>query len=572
MKKLLYSSLVLGLALCFSSALRAQNMYDALNFSTNEYFGPARSMALGNAVTAIGGDLGTIGINPAGSAVASYSQLTFTPGLNISIVNSSFDNGQGNNVPSGNVRDKGFVIPNFGASIVFDTGNRKGLRSFVFAVTSNQTSQYSFYSEAYGSNNQTAKSGEMAAAAYGFAESALGNYNSFDSSNIPWDVLTAYQAGQFGSFGYDGEYAGVGEYIAADGLHYVPGRLTQASLRTKSGSKNDLVFNFGANISDRLYLGFNLGVPSGTYTYEEYFNEAAEDPANFPIIFLDGNNEVETNYRGSSNTYMYTADIDGIYAKFGAILRPVAGLRLGAAFQAPARYTISERWQYAATSTFGDSRFNGNMTSPQGNYSYQLRTPYILDLGVAYTVGSVGFVSVDYELMDYSVMRFTDLHAPDMVTDAFYDINQANRNFAGVSNSLRLGVEFKLLPSLSLRAGYSTTSCPERYWTNDRGQTVDADSYLANFDDYQSGLLRLVKSRYYDEPTRSFSFGAGYSSSDSFFIDLAFKKTTYSDSSFRPYYDYINYDEAGNQVNQSSPLITTNRSLINIVCTLGWRF
>ena len=158
MKKLLYSSLVLGLALCFSSALRAQNMYDALNFSTNEYFGTARSMALGNAVTAIGGDLGTIGINPAGSAVASYSQLTFTPGLNISIVNSSFDNGQGNNVPSGNVRDKGFVIPNFGASIVFDTGNRKGLRSFVFAVTSNQTSQYSFYSEAYGSNNQTAKS------------------------------------------------------------------------------------------------------------------------------------------------------------------------------------------------------------------------------------------------------------------------------------------------------------------------------------------------------------------------------------------------------------------------------
>ena len=124
MKKLLYSSLVLGLALCFSSALRAQNMYDALNFSTNEYFGTARSMALGNAVTAIGGDLGTIGINPAGSAVASYSQLTFTPGLNISIVNSSFDNGQGNNVPSGNVRDKGFVIPNFGASIVFDTGNR----------------------------------------------------------------------------------------------------------------------------------------------------------------------------------------------------------------------------------------------------------------------------------------------------------------------------------------------------------------------------------------------------------------------------------------------------------------
>ena len=55
-------------------------------------------------------------------------------------------------------------------------------------------------------------------------------------------------------------------------------------------------------------------------------------------------------------------------------------------------------------------------------------------------------------------------------------------------------------------------------------------------------------------------------------MDLAFKKTSYSNSSFRPYYDNINYDEAGNQVNQSSPLITSSRELINIVCTLGWRF
>ena len=53
-------------------SLSAQNMYDAINLSRNEYLGTARSMALGNAVTAVGGDLGMIGINPAGSAVASY--------------------------------------------------------------------------------------------------------------------------------------------------------------------------------------------------------------------------------------------------------------------------------------------------------------------------------------------------------------------------------------------------------------------------------------------------------------------------------------------------------------------
>ena len=72
-----------------AAAAGAQNMYDAINFSRNEYYGSARSMALGNAVTAVGGDLGTIGINPAGSAVANYGQLTITPGVSISAVGSA---------------------------------------------------------------------------------------------------------------------------------------------------------------------------------------------------------------------------------------------------------------------------------------------------------------------------------------------------------------------------------------------------------------------------------------------------------------------------------------------------
>lgn len=68
-------------------------MYDAINLSRNVYFGTARSMALGNAVTALGGDLGTVGINPAGSAVASYGQLTITPGIMVSSVASEYSSG-----------------------------------------------------------------------------------------------------------------------------------------------------------------------------------------------------------------------------------------------------------------------------------------------------------------------------------------------------------------------------------------------------------------------------------------------------------------------------------------------
>lgn len=44
-------------------AVRAQTMYDGLTFSQNNYYGTARSIGMGNAMTAVGGDLGSIGIN-----------------------------------------------------------------------------------------------------------------------------------------------------------------------------------------------------------------------------------------------------------------------------------------------------------------------------------------------------------------------------------------------------------------------------------------------------------------------------------------------------------------------------
>ena len=62
----------------------AQTAYDALLFSENNYEGSARTVAMGNAFTALGGDLGSIGLNPAGSAVAGYSQITLTPALTFS--------------------------------------------------------------------------------------------------------------------------------------------------------------------------------------------------------------------------------------------------------------------------------------------------------------------------------------------------------------------------------------------------------------------------------------------------------------------------------------------------------
>ena len=73
-----------ALLLCLGAAAGAQNMYDAIAFSQTNNFGTARSAALGGAGTALGGDLGMVATNPAGSAVAGYGQAVVTQNISIS--------------------------------------------------------------------------------------------------------------------------------------------------------------------------------------------------------------------------------------------------------------------------------------------------------------------------------------------------------------------------------------------------------------------------------------------------------------------------------------------------------
>ena len=559
---------ILAIAVLLTAAIGAgaQNMYDAITYSQNHYFGTARSMSMGNAVTALGGDLGSVGINPAGSAVSSYGQFVITPGVTISSVSSAYSaEGERAYGPASPLSDTRMNLPNIGFSMNYRTGNASGVKSVTFSVLSNQTNNYLFSSEAFGSNSQTSKIAEFANSATGYYEDVLRRYSSFNDSDIPWDILTAYQGGMFGPYYADGDYAGVTEAIGRKGdflFPYVPGALAQSSYQYKRGSKNDLVLNFAANVSDRVYVGVNVGLPTARYRYSETFYESPVNPDLFLISFEEG----DTYFLRGVYNYMYNANIDGIYAKFGVIVRPTDALRFGASFQTPTAFTISETWEDYASTSFDDPYFDDSETSPTGEYSYSLRSPYRASFGLAYTFGGQGLFSVDYELADYSVMRFSDIRRERMNSEEFVYVNKVNRYFAGLEHNLRAGVEFKLNPEVAVRAGYTLTTSPERYWTSSSGQTVTAD----NFDPYDDHTL--VTPHYYGDRTQSFAFGLGYSSPGSFFADIAARLTQYPASTFAPYYTYDSYDSTGTLLSIDSPRVLNNRKLWNVSLTLGWRF
>src|SRR6478609_3595738 len=73
MKKYMYL-----LALGLSMSLQAQNVTDAMRFAQTDLNGTARFRAMSGAFGALGGDLSSLNVNPAGSAVYNHNEMGFT--------------------------------------------------------------------------------------------------------------------------------------------------------------------------------------------------------------------------------------------------------------------------------------------------------------------------------------------------------------------------------------------------------------------------------------------------------------------------------------------------------------
>lgn len=534
-----------------------QGAYEALLFSRNDYEGTARSVAMGNAFTALGGDLGAVSINPAGSAVAGYSQLTLTPSITFA---SSTANG--NPLPGATSADyfeKQFRshayrggVPNVGLTYDFPTGRKSGIKNITFGFVMNQSN--SWCEDVY-ANGTNANTSFAAAAAVNATENlailnesnpdpryTYQDYLSTDAYKIgiPWKDVVGYRGGVFSQVGTSGEeFIGATEILFDNGDIQQGGQVDQTYGRHVTGNKYDYIFNFGMNISDFIYVGANLGITSVSYDQNEYFKEAAVDKYDFENVFIDAEDVEHTTYfQDLTYRYSYSANGAGVYGKFGIIVTPGNGLRVGAAIQTPTALTITEKYLQSATTNFSDSQFSASAESPLGDYTYTITSPLLANFGVAYTLGKSGVFSADYEVADYSSMKYhIDRHEmSDGDVDYFESVNEEIRSSYGTAHMLRLGAELRPLSELAVRAGYNLTTSAMK------------DKNIS----------------------QSLAFGLGYASKGSFFADLACRYSFASREYYMPYGDY-QFDSNGDIVNYS-PEILIKSSNWKLLLTLGWRF
>jgi len=541
MKRILTAVLLAGLA--FEAG--AQNWLDALNFSDNDYLGTARSVGMGNAMTAVGGDLGSLTFNPAGSAVAGYSQFTLTPGLGISTVvaqGTTLDGSVYGFEDQVKQRMTQMKFPNFGAMMVYDTRNKRGLKRVTFGLVGNMTRDYTSRIHASGTNDRTSLAGSLASQADGYPESVLNG--DFYQEGIPsWETMVGYQGGLYDPIqGIENGYCGLTECVLDNGNIVLADRIGQGYALNRKGYKYDVLMNLGLDFSDKFYLGANIGVTSLVYQYDETRSETALSGGDYPSGFQ--NLDVRSSYRDEGT---------GIYAKIGFIARPFSGLRIGAAIQTPTLLGIRETYGLDAYSKADDEGMSA--ATPVDEWYYNLRTPFRVNAGVAYTIGQVGLVSADYEYTDYRKMAFS---APDGY-DTSYDFSDTNldiRDICGPAHALRLGAELKPAPEMAIRVGYNLTTGAQYNWLNS-DYTVDP----LTSDERKAQLRSAV------------SFGLGYSSGGSFFADVAVRFQYLPNEYIIPYY-YYGWDDQGTYIDNSvsTPEICAQASLCNALLTLGWRF
>ncbi|TLX78440.1 hydrocarbon degradation protein [Labilibacter sediminis] len=300
---------------------------------------------------------------------------------------------------------------------------------------------------------------------------------------------------------------------------YAEDKVDQTKLIEKDGYSGEFNLTTGANISNLLLIGASLNFTSMRYkenaNYYEQYSENNGEPAY----------DVFSQY--SINNYL-NASGTGVNLKFGLIIKPVSNARLGFSYHSPTWYKIEEDYG----STVNASYFNHDNSEGyyDGRFDYKLNTPEKLIASAAYIIGKVAILSFDYEYINYASSKFK---ANSNSYQDFEFINEQNRIIKETftaTNNFRAGAEFRLNEQVSFRGGYSFQASP-------------------------------YKTEPFDNEITSITGGLGYRNSN-YFIDLAYKLSSYDTS----YYNYW-YDEGIH-----SPETKVSAKDHYAVITFGWKF
>ena len=501
---------------------------------TNFGFGTARSMSMAGAFTSLGGDVASMGINPAGLGMYRSGDLSISPMMAFN--NATTDGGEAWGENSLNR----FSIANFGAVFNLYESSRGSLVSFSVGLGYNRVADLNY---SYGFTSQSAPSTNPYRSINDAFVRQLGQGGVFPTSDGSLDYSfgdSYYWGGMLAYNGYllDVETDEYGDYWTSAnrlGSNATVGHTAGVESR---GYIGEYQLSGGLNFANKLYVGATIGIQSVRWERQIYYGEdyiysstpiySDGTPLSSPAEWMDYNQAVKVNGAG-------------VNLKLGAIYRPFPSLRLGVALHTPTYYSLERTYQSYMSSNFNNSGDTTPALEDVGDNSWEFCSPTKLMFGASYSFGRFAVLSVDYERDWYNGIRVKNIPAGFDLTKSDYR-QEFKDNFKG-SNILRIGAEIKPVANVALRAGYGLSD----------------------------GALRNSYSNYYNRPltyrVACYSAGAGVALGRTT-LDLAYQHLVQDQTSYMLYYAM---DEMGN-FDTASPYYTTSLKRDYVILTLGYKF
>ncbi len=430
MKRLIFAFIAMT-----SMAVEAQNISDAVRYSTSDLHGTARYRAMSGAFGALGGDLSSLNVNPAGSAVflSSFGSIS----LNVANTENEVNYFNGFTSNSNSNLDLGQA----GAVFVFNSFNENNdWKKFTIGFNYAKTSDFEDDYLVAGTN----------------APTSIGNYFLNYANGVPLDLLMPMDdetvsslyswlganegfGAQQALLGYQGYIINADNPDDMENTTYnsavAPGTFDQEYAYAATGMNGKFSFNFATQFQDNLYLGLNLNSHFLDYERVTIMDELNENGGAINSIYF------EDNLRTVGSGFSF---------QLGGIARLGNKVRVGASYESPTWYSISEETtQYLETN---EAVVNPEIINIYPDYTLQTPGQYTGSLAVLF--GSQGLLSFDYSYKDYSNNKFKPTGDP-----GFNVQNNLMEQNLKAASTYRLGGEYRI-EAFSLRGGYRFEESP----------------------------------------------------------------------------------------------------------------
>lgn len=395
---------IITVLLACSMLAGAQDAFYAQLFNQKELNGTARVQAMGGAFGALGADISSASINPAGLAFYRRSEISFSS-------NMLFGNTKGKYLGStqtSSLNELGMNQIGFVGSLYEGEGE---LKSFTFSAGYNQLADFDNKHNLKAYNSESSFTDYFAYLANGNTSDELADYKSNSMlADIAWNSYLIDPTDE------ENTYRSILD--AGKGIQ-------QTKRSATSGYSGEYFVSMAANYQHKLYIGATLGIRSMNYEEEWTVSEA------------DIRNEMTT-FDGFDYNARLRTNGTGMNLKFGFIYKPVYWIRAGLSVQTPTFFKLKHRLYHDITSSFKDGD-NPSKVEVSTEFDYEMITPFQATASGALILKKQFIFSFDVDYLDYSGVRFS---ANDYDYDSFE--NEEIKNELTSTVNVRVGMEKKM--------------------------------------------------------------------------------------------------------------------------------